>query len=55
MDKIVVPTKETKRIKNLESENADLWYENIIMKQGLDETKQEVADLWFISLSGGVK
>ena len=53
-EKIKVPTKDTKAIKNLESENADLWYENIVMKQELEETKQEVADLWFIALTGGV-
>lgn len=54
-DKITIPTKESKRLSALEVENAELWFENIQTKSELEITKQEVADLWFMSLSGGAK
>lgn len=53
-DKIKIPTEQDRRIDSLEVENAELWFENITVKSDLEATKQEVADLWYVSLAGGV-
>lgn len=55
MNKIKIPSKEEKRITVLESENAELWFENITVKSELEATKQEIADLWFQTITGGVQ
>lgn len=41
------------RIKILEAENADLWYENIILKSKVTQSEQEIADLWYQVIVGG--
>lgn len=47
MRKIKIPSKEQRRIKKLESENADLWF-RVMNNQTLDGSQnEEIADLWF--------
>lgn len=53
MDKIKIPTKQERRITVLETENADLWFENMLLKAHSDATDQEIADLWFHVITGG--
>ena len=38
----------------LEMDNADLWYENVIVNTKLSNTEQEVADLWYQLILGGM-
>lgn len=53
MKKIIIPTKEQKRIAALESENSSLWYENITLQSDVEKTKQEISDLWYATIIGG--
>lgn len=52
-DKIVIPSKEGKRLDALEVENAELWFENLVQKGESESNKKEIADLWFVQLTGG--
>lgn len=38
----------------LETDNAELWFENVMVKSSLDIAEREVADLWHQILVGGV-
>lgn len=42
------------RLEVLESENADLWYENILLTAKVAQSEQEIADLWYQVIVGGV-
>lgn len=44
--------KSPEEIETLKVENADVWYENFLLKKDLKESKQEVADLWYYVISG---
>lgn len=59
--KIKIPSRAEREIEVLQADNADLWYENFTVKSELEETqtelsaaKQEIADLWYVSLTGGM-
>lgn len=52
---IKVPKKEEKRIETLEVENADLWFENMVLNSKVTAAEQEIADLWFEIISGGIQ
>lgn len=53
-DKIVIPTKDSKRITVLENENAELWFENLVQQGKTVAHEQELADLWFAQMTGGM-
>lgn len=54
MDKIKIPTKESRRLDSLESENAELWFENLVQQGKSTVHEQELADLWFAQMTGGM-
>lgn len=39
----------------LQEENAQLWFDNILLQNKAETNEQEIADLWFALLSGGVE
>lgn len=51
--KLKIPTQEQKRLNVLETENADLWFDNVMLKSQATASTQEIADLWFQILVGG--
>lgn len=53
MKKIQIPSKMDRRILSLETENANLWYENIMLKSKVSSNEQEIADLWYEVVTGG--
>lgn len=53
MRKYRFKSKEEKRIEELENENADLWFDNMIKDAKFKEHEEELADLWFEIMLGG--
>lgn len=48
------PPSTDERVEVLEAENADLWYENIMLTSKVKQAEQEIADLWYQMIVGGV-
>ena len=38
---------------SLELENAELWFENILLKVKSEYNEQEIAELWYQTITGG--
>lgn len=60
MDKIQIPTPQDRKIKLLETEAAELWYENILLADKVDKAEKkseaaelETAEIWYTILMGG--
>lgn len=43
-----------KNNEELATDNADLWYENIMINSKLTSTEKEIADLWYEIIVGGM-
>lgn len=52
--KIKLPSKEQTQMSLLVADNAELWFENMLLQMKLETTEKEIADLWFAIISGGI-
>ncbi|SET85711.1 hypothetical protein SAMN05216389_1433 [Oceanobacillus limi] len=51
--KIEIPSKKDRKIKDLESENADLWFAYMENNSKDNVQDSDIADLWFEIMNGG--
>ena len=53
--KLKVPTARDRKIEELESDNAELWFENVELKSKLQANENEISDLWYAIITGGAE
>ena len=51
---LVFDTKTLEKVKMLQGENADLWYETMVSNAKFLEQDREMAELWYELMLGGV-